>query len=674
MNPGPAPRPPTAHQPRVALTPQVNNVAVNMQHMHLASPSASNASLPLNRSVTSFDQIGSDSNIVKEGWSKVKEEGGFLKGAFWSDKYLILREKQLDFLKNNNTSKVTSSIPLRDVLTITRSDTQPYAFELTKSVGGVSSGTQKLIICRFETDNDVYAWIDAIYDRSPAGSFSNPTGFTHRVHVGFDPINGGFTGLPPEWQRLLNSSALTKDDMAKNPQAVVEALQFYAEALASGQKDEPKAYQAPVSKRDMQMGYSSSIAPPRQAPAAAQFDRSQSQSPAAHPGMTRSNTQQDLEDKRRAEEDRRRQEYERKKEQDRREKEEFDAYNASLPQGNTNPAQQELGGFGGNSRDVSPSSRYNAQRPAPPAPTRSNDSNGSPRQQQGPAPVRQLQAQRQAPAPPPTSGLKKMPSQQQLNGQPAPQASKPASTMPKGLNLQNSAGGGKGHVQGSQAGAQPKPLNAGTKQPTGAPNDAIRKAELALTAKPPKEEASKKEQRMSSMTDVQVMERLREVVSKDKPLDSYNKQKKIGQGASGSVYVARIRESAPSPMAKQLLRENGPRAQVAIKQMDLRNQPRKELIVNEIIVMKDSKHPNIVNFLDAFLQEESHELWVVMEFMEGGALTDVIDNNPSIAEDQIATICLEVRYGYRSRIKNLANINLGLQGSHSLTLPTDHPP
>ena len=163
---------------------------------------------------------------------------------------------------------------------------------------------------------------------------------------------------------------------------------------------------------------------------------------------------------------------------------------------------------------------------------------------------------------------------------------------------------------------------------------------MALTAKAPKED--KKEHRMSSMTDAQVMERLREVVSKDRPLDSYNKQKKIGQGASGSVYVARIRESAPSPTARMLLRENGPRAQVAIKQMDLRNQPRKELIVNEIIVMKDSKHPNIVNFLDAFLQEESNELWVVMEFMEGGALTDVIDNNPSIAEDQISTICLEV--------------------------------
>jgi hypothetical protein len=77
--------------------------------------------------------------------------------------------------------------------------------------------------------------------------------------------------------------------------------------------------------------------------------------------------------------------------------------------------------------------------------------------------------------------------------------------------------------------------------------------------------------------------------------------------------------------------------------MDLAHQPRKELIVNEIMVMKDSKHRNIVNFLDAFLRNNSSELWVVMEYMEGGALTDVIDNNPTITEDQISTICLEVR-------------------------------
>lgn len=74
--------------------------------------------------------------------------------------------------------------------------------------------------------------------------------------------------------------------------------------------------------------------------------------------------------------------------------------------------------------------------------------------------------------------------------------------------------------------------------------------------------------------------------------------------------------------------------------MDLAAQPRKELIVNEILVMKESRHPNIVNFLDSYLIKGS-DLWVVMEFMEGGALTDVIENN-QLEEDQISSICLEV--------------------------------
>lgn len=34
-----------------------------------------------------------------------------------------------------------------------------------------------------------------------------------------------------------------------------------------------------------------------------------------------------------------------------------------------------------------------------------------------------------------------------------------------------------------------------------------------------------------------------------------------------------------------------------------------ELIINEIMVMKEIKHPNIVNFLDSYLVGES-ELWV----------------------------------------------------------------
>jgi hypothetical protein len=42
--------------------------------------------------------------------------------------------------------------------------------------------------------------------------------------------------------------------------------------------------------------------------------------------------------------------------------------------------------------------------------------------------------------------------------------------------------------------------------------------------------------------------------------------------------------------------------------MNLANQPKKELIINEIAVMKHNRHINIVNYKDSYLVDE--ELWV----------------------------------------------------------------
>lgn len=36
--------------------------------------------------------------------------------------------------------------------------------------------------------------------------FSAPMNFEHKVHVGFDPISGAFTGMPDQWSKLLTKS------------------------------------------------------------------------------------------------------------------------------------------------------------------------------------------------------------------------------------------------------------------------------------------------------------------------------------------------------------------------------------------------------------------------------------------------------------------------------------
>lgn len=98
--------------------------------------------------------------------------------------------------------------------------------------------------------------------------------------------------------------------------------------------------------------------------------------------------------------------------------------------------------------------------------------------------------------------------------------------------------------------------------------------------------------------------------------------------ASGGVYTAIDRQTLP----------------VAIKQMNLEKQPKQDLIINEILVMRESAHPNIVNFKDSYLWQG--DLWVVMEYMEGGSLTDVVTAH-CMSEAQIASVSREVCEGLR---------------------------
>ncbi|XP_033637392.1 serine/threonine-protein kinase PAK 3-like [Asterias rubens] len=164
-------------------------------------------------------------------------------------------------------------------------------------------------------------------------------------------------------------------------------------------------------------------------------------------------------------------------------------------------------------------------------------------------------------------------------------------------------------------------------------------------------------QKKKKMSDEEILERLRQIVSVGDPKKRYTKLEKIGQGASGVVYTAI---------------EIGTGQEVAIKQMNLQQQPKKELIINEILVMRENKNPNIVNYLDSYLI--GGELWVVMEFLAGGSLTDVVTET-CMDEGQIASVCreclqalefLHLNHVIHRDIKS-DNILLGMDGNVKLT-------
>lgn len=103
-------------------------------------------------------------------------------------------------------------------------------------------------------------------------------------------------------------------------------------------------------------------------------------------------------------------------------------------------------------------------------------------------------------------------------------------------------------------------------------------------------------------TDEQVYEEFKIICNLSDPIKKYKKTKEIGKGASGVVFIALDLES---------------NIQVAIKTINLKNQSSLELILNEIRVLKDFNHPNLVNFLDVYFLEEVDYLWVVLEYMNG---------------------------------------------------------
>uniref|UniRef100_A0A8U7NPL7 non-specific serine/threonine protein kinase n=1 Tax=Corvus moneduloides TaxID=1196302 RepID=A0A8U7NPL7_CORMO len=113
----------------------------------------------------------------------------------------------------------------------------------------------------------------------------------------------------------------------------------------------------------------------------------------------------------------------------------------------------------------------------------------------------------------------------------------------------------------------------------------------------------------------------------ENPVTKYTELENIGSGGFGEVCRAL---------------DNATGGEVAIKKINLQGLRRKEVTVNELMVMKMNRNPNLVNCLDSYLVDD--ELWLVMEYMDGGTLSDAIDEM-YISEYEMAAISRECLQG-----------------------------
>ncbi|KAJ2160552.1 Protein kinase [Coemansia sp. RSA 552] len=472
-------------------------------------------------------------SVYKYGYISLKESW------MWSRRWAVLKRHTLSFHKNDKAIQATAFISLKEVHQVSRSEIKTYCIEIK------AKDRDYFIQCA--SDDDLYSWMDAVYEKCPLLSgVSPPSNFHHQVHVDFDPVSGMFIGLPDKWAKLLQSSNITQQDYAQNPQAVLDVLEFYTKNTAEGQAAVNASANKMAGLVSTASSGSSATAAHRHSPPGHRPMGKDKPLPPAKPALPK-----DFHVPRTKAEA---------------------IKEAQLRQNVTD-------GIGGMSIDRS-----------------NSGSSGSGSGGMG-------------------------------NGHTSSLSHSGGGAKRQSVSVAHMVGHSKLAAPAAPA-AEPVSRSQMTKTQSRAKEDALAalmgKGEPSAPPKPKKD----KDPRLSTLTEPQIMAKMRSIVSRDDPKVLYSKVRKIGQGASGNVYKARSIKTGEI---------------VAIKQMDLSKQPRKELLVNEILVMKESSHKNIVNYIESFLLNSS-DLWVVMEYMEGGALTDVIDNN-KLSEGQIATVCREVCRG-----------------------------
>ncbi|KYR00745.1 protein serine/threonine kinase [Tieghemostelium lacteum] len=104
---------------------------------------------------------------------------------------------------------------------------------------------------------------------------------------------------------------------------------------------------------------------------------------------------------------------------------------------------------------------------------------------------------------------------------------------------------------------------------------------------------------------------------------------RVGRGGFGTVYLARSLTDKTKP-------------RIAIKKLPHLVKKEKKFNIKEIRVLEYANHPNIITYHDSYLVGD--EMWIVMEFMEGGTLTEACQQYP-FQESNIAYVAKEALQG-----------------------------